>query len=755
MNTKYTIKNFRVFDSDGATFELNPITILTGCNSSGKSSLVKSLMLLGDYFRRVRDDYNNGRPCHLQNYKLDFSKADLDLGNFKKALNFKAKKDSKITFSYIVGSLLLGEDLTVELSFKADKVDELNNGWLSDISISKSDGLVLYAAEVNNENELEIQTLNLDCIKDTFIDFTAIASYLYANQERSPFSYYFGEDNPILMKTINEMEELLKNINPVLISNCINWFLESNYYYKDEYIKICDNSQRKIIKDLYENRNFFYMPVFSWICNTPKKDIRNVLQTIIIENELDEKLKEYGYLGELLSSNINKIVDEFEISGFDDFIDFFMSYTKETFLRKEKIHGNNFIEEFVNETTIIDSMDCMYRTLPILSHDEFEKPSKITKSNLFFNKMYVVLMVLSCMVDKDFDKTTHTGDYIYGDEKYFHPQYNMFQKFVSAILEEMLIKSTKELLNIKYVGTSIAHVQRLYTYNQHDGFNNLLKQYFEDKRLYIKTRNNENYPLRGDKDEFGNFITKFSQMSTEQLNNFYKNPLGGAIRIYKYEADTFLNYWINKFNIGEKIEIVPLEEGSGIVVYLYKNGEKYLLAEEGYGITQLLSFLIQIEIGILEAPRLDILKDGNKFMELIATGTRLFNHLLYYEPTTVSIEEPENHLHPAFQSKLADMLLDAYQNYNISFIVETHSEYLIRKLQTLVAKKQVSSKDISLYYLYDPDESKRPNHVPQLKKIEIQEDGCLSEPFGSGFFDEADNLSMELLTIKANPTWQN
>lgn len=50
MNTKYTIKNFRVFDSDGATFELNPITILTGCNSSGKSSLVKSLMLLGDYF---------------------------------------------------------------------------------------------------------------------------------------------------------------------------------------------------------------------------------------------------------------------------------------------------------------------------------------------------------------------------------------------------------------------------------------------------------------------------------------------------------------------------------------------------------------------------------------------------------------------------------------------------------------------------------------------------------------------------------
>lgn len=46
MNTKITIKNFRVFDEDGVTFELNPLTILTGCNSSGKSSMVKAILLL-------------------------------------------------------------------------------------------------------------------------------------------------------------------------------------------------------------------------------------------------------------------------------------------------------------------------------------------------------------------------------------------------------------------------------------------------------------------------------------------------------------------------------------------------------------------------------------------------------------------------------------------------------------------------------------------------------------------------------------
>ena len=34
MNTKYTIKNFRVFDEKGVTVDIKPITILTGCNKT-------------------------------------------------------------------------------------------------------------------------------------------------------------------------------------------------------------------------------------------------------------------------------------------------------------------------------------------------------------------------------------------------------------------------------------------------------------------------------------------------------------------------------------------------------------------------------------------------------------------------------------------------------------------------------------------------------------------------------------------------
>ena len=53
-------------------------------------------------------------------------------------------------------------------------------------------------------------------------------------------------------------------------------------------------------------------------------------------------------------------------------------------------------------------------------------------------------------------------------------------------------------------------------------------------------------------------------------------------------------------------------------------------------------------------------------------------------------------------------------------------------------------KDVSLNYV-EKDE----NGVSTNRKIEILEDGRLSEPFGTGFFDEADMLAMDLLKYKA------
>lgn len=200
------------------------------------------------------------------------------------------------------------------------------------------------------------------------------------------------------------------------------------------------------------------------------------------------------------------------------------------------------------------------------------------------------------------------------------------------------------------------------------------------------------------------------------------------------ETGQFMNKWIKEFGIGDAVRIEGTDQGLGILAFLEKEGEKRLLADEGYGITQLVALLMQIENNVLNAKQIKY-SDG------------VFAPIPYqYVTSTIYVEEPENHLHPKFQSLLADMFVEAYREYNIHFIIETHSEYLIRKLQVMVADKDnsLSSNDVSINYVEKDEEG-----VSRNRQIKINKDGGLSDSFGKGFYDEADDLTMELLRYKA------
>jgi len=200
---------------------------------------------------------------------------------------------------------------------------------------------------------------------------------------------------------------------------------------------------------------------------------------------------------------------------------------------------------------------------------------------------------------------------------------------------------------------------------------------------------------------------------------------------YKYVTGDFVNSWLLQFNIGEQIEIEAADEGLGVKVYIKNKGVRQLMADEGYGITQLVSLLLQI----------DMIRESHSYLEFDSN----FKECLNYYQSTICVEEPEVHLHPKYQSLLAELFVEAYQKYNIHFIIETHSEYLIRKLQVMVADKEntLSPSDVSLNYV-EKDE----NGVSTNRKIEIQEDGGLSDSFGSGFYDEADSLALDLFRKK-------
>jgi predicted ATPase len=71
--------------------------------------------------------------------------------------------------------------------------------------------------------------------------------------------------------------------------------------------------------------------------------------------------------------------------------------------------------------------------------------------------------------------------------------------------------------------------------------------------------------------------------------------------------------------------------------------------------------------------------------------------LCYYVPegSILILEQPEIHLHPSVQTGLADVFIDAVKTRKVQIILESHSEYLLRRLQRRIAEEKVSQEDMA------------------------------------------------------------
>ncbi len=214
----------------------------------------------------------------------------------------------------------------------------------------------------------------------------------------------------------------------------------------------------------------------------------------------------------------------------------------------------------------------------------------------------------------------------------------------------------------------------------------------------------------GDKIEYlpafrGNQERFYSYESDLALNRLLKQFTDKGFKEESKEQ-TYLNYWIERLGIGKKIDLIPDIGGTKVNI---SNGTDRPMADYGFGITQLLPLLLKIVL------------NPNKIL---------------------LVEEGENSLHPNFQSQLADLLIDAHKNFGIHFIVETHSEYLIRKLRVLTKIGTIDKEDSIIYYFQTENEGE-----DVVKKIQINHNGAMTDEFGSGFINEADNLTAELYEL--------
>lgn len=103
------------------------------------------------------------------------------------------------------------------------------------------------------------------------------------------------------------------------------------------------------------------------------------------------------------------------------------------------------------------------------------------------------------------------------------------------------------------------------------------------------------------------------------------------------------------------------------------------------------------------------------------------------------IENPEAHLHPKAQSRLAQFLVQVAQT-GVQVFVESHSDHILNALRVCVKNKEIDKSDVKVFF-FTNDPAK---NSPQIHRPTIDEDGRIDE-WPEGFFDEWNNNLIELL----------
>ena len=119
----------------------------------------------------------------------------------------------------------------------------------------------------------------------------------------------------------------------------------------------------------------------------------------------------------------------------------------------------------------------------------------------------------------------------------------------------------------------------------------------------------------------------------------------------------------------------------------------------------------------------------NQILPVIVEGVDFFTGR---EGRTLCVEQPEIHLHPRLQANLADLMIANIEGRGEKqWIVETHSELLILRLQRRIREGKLDPSAVSVLYV-DPDAA----GGSTIAALRLDENGDFVDEWPDGFFEE-------------------
>ncbi|XSG73940.1 DUF3696 domain-containing protein [Herpetosiphon llansteffanensis] len=176
------------------------------------------------------------------------------------------------------------------------------------------------------------------------------------------------------------------------------------------------------------------------------------------------------------------------------------------------------------------------------------------------------------------------------------------------------------------------------------------------RRIYNNLKNN-NFNIGG-----SNFVDLLIDVKNLSITQQVSNWLQKLHLIYSFRIEKTSNH----------------RRDFKILIKLREKSPEVLLTDVGFGVAQILPVLVLCASA----------KPGS----------------------TIILEQPEIHLHPAVQSNLADILIETIKR-GVQIVLESHSEHLLHRLQRRIAEEVLSNTDTALYFC-DMDDAGTSHAVP-------------------------------------------
>lgn len=813
------LENFRVFD-EYQDIDLSDITIITGPNSSGKSSLFKALLLL----------QNNWRKNNLTSlsFKGDFH----NLGSYDYAAT-NPKEPMVFTLAYEINEIsefLKNKEAShyLNLKYKFHKEDTPIEGILNYVEVSYGDTRLIKITQedgddwtivinivwfINNINFFskegkgfsindlnEVLPLEEEIVWDSYTNFNKRVDADYnkrvekldkeINRKKDWIPLNAQEEDWKIYELLDEIEYELEHDEQLIK-------LSEQIHSINADIQAIEND-----RDSLENSPRHWKETIKNL-DKPRKDLNDILAKI--EKEPKEILPYLKYESEKIETSIKDaeisleralkidfskfdsdiLEKQQEIENIENEIRYYEDrirndYSEKIALCEEKKESairkyeddleNDFTAKFHEIREECEALFLKYyendlkdsftaKSDEIREEDEKDEDEELFSSEIELTDKEDIIFCHKKFIFDEFSKEL--------EEMYQFQIVDAFNRFKkirtdSKEMHELELKTIFDVLKGKYTFSSL-HLEikeSLREIGLVDNINSL-----DVKKLIIKTTDKykiDNKIIEGKnaKDIFTRtdiaevisariiqvIVFIFQIMSQKHLNfsyfpafrtsqrrkygqkeeDKYENSIASLVAKYeklikptntksskanqqkkerKREKIDFIEKWIREFGIGMEIDPANDNENQFGIIIKGEKGKTKKLADLGFGVAQLLPIIMKVGLSI-------------------------------GEDTLLFIEEPEVHLHPKLQSRLADFFTDAVKQ-RVSLFVETHSEYLIRKLQYKVADKSLKPEQIMLLNM---SEDETQSGFKKLNRNILQADGSINQEIQSlwkDFFDEA------------------